>query len=266
MNVVDANIARSVNAPATTYILLGQVFPERYRLSLHDGQLFDFSFGPDSWEAGCTISSCRVSVKEGAITAVIDVDRPLSDIASAKNTIQHRIHEIVDLQGFLLARKFLVDITSGFEIIREAVQKTTILSFNQNYISILHSITEGIDIAKLIELINRHPNVRTAFSNMREAFGDAYDTGFHAYRAIEIVRQEFTMESDKGNNNPWDRLRTFLEISRDDIDFVNQFSKSQRHGKQVFMSSEDRDRCIEIASRIIVRFAQRYDHLSETLC
>ena len=263
----DTEITHDANTPATTYILLGKVFPERHPMTLNNGHPIILKFPPGSWEDGCTIWPVRVSVTEAAITAVFDVDRPLSDISSAKNTIQHRIHQIVDLHGFLQARKFLVDITSGFQIIHEAPPQVATLSFNQNYASILHPITDDIEIDTWYELINRHPDVRAAFSEMREAFGDAFDTGFHAYRAIEIVRLEFEQKSDgTDKSNSWSRLRQFLDISRDDIDFVNDFSKYQRHGNQVVMSSEDRDRCIEVASRIIANFARKYDRLSEILC
>ena len=255
----QTDIVHDVNARATTYILSGKVLPERHRLTPH----INLGFPPHSWEAGCTISSCEVLVKEGDITAVLRVDRPLSDIATAKNTIQHRFQETVDLQGFLLGRKFVVVFTSGFQIIHEGPGEIAKLSFDQNYIPVLDPITEGITIDKLVALINRHPRVRSAFSDLGEAFGDVFDAGFHAYRAIEIIRLEFEEASDgQDTSKSWCRLRKVLGIKREDIDFVNEFSKNQRHGRQVHMSSEDLDKCIEVAAKIIVGFAQKYDQLS----
>ena len=100
--------------------------------------------------------------------------------------------------GFLKAQSFSVDIdriASGDGVVRHF----------SNYASI--EVGDPIDeqhgdgrgFSSIVDVQKRHPCLRTALSDIRDAIGRFNDTPLYAYRAIESIRQHY--ERNKGNND-----------------------------------------------------------------
>ena len=85
-----------------------------------------------------------------------------------------------------------------------------------------------------MEVQKRHPCLRTALSDIRDAIRRFKDTPLYAYRAIESIRQHY--ERNKGDNDAnrrqaWKEMRQDLDLKESELRLVADASKYVRHGQ-----------------------------------
>jgi hypothetical protein len=102
-----------------------------------------------------------------------------------------------------------------------------------------------------------HPLVRFALADLRMAMQSPDDTGFHAFRAIESVRQYFLGSgSNEGDarKRSWIAMRTALHLEQEPIDTLTQQAIPRRHGEAVSISGAERLTAILIAREVVEKF------------
>src|SRR5580693_5150258 len=97
--------------------------------------------------------------------------------------------------------------------------------------------------------------VRLAIADLRRAISEPSDTVFHCYRAVESIRQEYTVPANdkRHRDESWNRLREALAIPREDLDWLKDFAERRRHGEPVDVSHEVRERAIRIAREVVYK-------------
>ena len=102
-----------------------------------------------------------------------------------------------------------------------------------------------------------HPLVRFALADIRMAMQSPDDTEFHAFRAIESVRQHFLgSEPDEGaaRKRSWIKMREDLQLEQGPIDALTRRAIPRRHGEVSLISGDERLSAILTARAVVEKF------------
>ncbi|MDX1880086.1 hypothetical protein SBE55_19985 [Mycolicibacterium sp. 141076] len=80
---------------------------------------------------------------------------------------------------------------------------------------------------------SRHPSVRLALADIREAMRLTEDCAFYCFRAIESMRQHFLPDGEDdraAREESWGKLRDVLDVDRAPIDEIRLAANARRHG------------------------------------
>lgn len=97
-------------------------------------------------------------------------------------------------------------------------------------------------VPEIIQLANSEygPYLRFSFSDLRESIKNPSQTGFFCFRAIESLRQYFVIKYSLRDHQSWEKFRNCLNIERDKIDYIKNFSDPVRHGNRIHITSKER--------------------------
>jgi len=102
-----------------------------------------------------------------------------------------------------------------------------------------------------------HPLARFALADIRMAMQSPDDTEFHAFRAIESVRQHFLgSEPDEGaaRKRSWIKMREDLQLEQGPIDALTRRAIPRRHGEVSLISGDERLSAILTARAVVEKF------------
>jgi hypothetical protein len=232
------------------YSFFGRVLPER--AAVHISQIsFEF-IHPDSQIKG----RLTVEIIASQISAALITDEEISDIFTLKNVIEDLIRFELDFVGFIFGRGYDLEITS---LITSPKFSTVVFGVGIGILEqTMHERITRIEISSLLELYGGRTAdyLRRSLSDLRESIKVAKDTSFFCYRAIESFMQYFKNEFQLKEGTAWEMMRDTLKVERDDINIVKSFADPIRHGKNEYISSEDREKILEITWEITSRFIE----------
>ncbi|WP_156376150.1 hypothetical protein, partial [Methylobacterium sp. Leaf117] len=96
-----------------------------------------------------------------------------------------------------------------------------------------------------------NPIIARSSFELRNAIRYPDFTALHCRLAIETIRNAF---DDANETNGWNQLRSNLNINRDTIQSFSDVATTQRHGRNMPQTWEQRRRCMQIAWEICHRF------------
>ncbi len=227
--------------PKYKYTFFGKVLPERARVGIQTDNSDPILINAYNY-------SIQISMAFSQVSAVVNSENEVQDTATLKNEVESHVRFLADLRGFTKAYGYDVEITSmvnpsgKFEV------------FGVGWASLTEAVGERpLQFGELISVANKSPDFRRAIADLREAIRMPWDTDFFAYRAIEKIRQAFHEPGDT-NAKAWKRLRKSLDIERDLIEDIKNFSDPQRHGEAMGMSWEERLDVMTKAWKIVDKF------------
>src|SRR5262249_13147319 len=115
----------------------------------------------------------------------------------------------------------------------------------------------GIEFADLLRATLDAWVLRRAAAGFREAIINPDDTGFHTSRGAEFLLAHL-QDGNQIHRPAWEPMRGALQISEEWLQWLNHWSKGQRHGRPIGMTGEERIEAIRRARVLIVRFAQYF--------
>jgi hypothetical protein len=236
-----------VNAKTRAYTFIARVHPERYGYSILNLPTWNFTS-----DDGTRVSTYRFQLNDSQMTILAEVNYevPLLDL---KNEIAMMAGAALDSLGFIFSAALSLEIIgciddSGvwhvfntiFDGFREQGDEAQKREFNTFNTLLPHALTSSVSLA---------------LSDLRRAISEPHDTVFHCYRAIETIRQEYIEDADDRRDRieSWNRLRTAIGISRDELDWLKDLAEPRRHGKLVVQSHETRIRAIRTAREVVYK-------------
>jgi hypothetical protein len=236
-----------VDTNTYVYTFIARVHPERYGYSIFDLPTWNFTS-----DNGARVSTFRFQLNDSQMTirAEVNYEVPVLDL---KNEISTMAGAALDSLGFIFSAALSLEmigcidhsgvwhvfntIFDGFREQGDEAQKRELHTFNT---LLPHALTSSVHLA---------------LSDLRRAISEPHDTVFHCYRAIETIRQEYIPDADDRRDRveSWNRLRTAIGMSRDELDWLKDLAEPRRHGKLVIQSHETRIRAIRIAREVVYK-------------
>ena len=239
----------------TTLTLLGQVCPRPWNVSIAPVTI---RFADRSVRALRDLQ-IDLSITDSDIQAQVRSPEPITDLATVRYAVEHEAQNLVDVMGFLKAQCFSVDIdriASGDGVVRHfsnyaSIEVGDLIDEQQG---------DGRGFSSIVEVQKRHPCLRTALSDIRDAIRRFKDTPLYAYRAIESIRQHY--ERNKGDNDAnrrqaWKEMRQDLDLKESELRLVADASKYVRHGQPAPNGRVERVELVRIAWKVVYRFWRR---------
>jgi hypothetical protein len=223
-----------VNNESYSYTFFGKVLPERANVSISQSFMnIDF---PDAGVKGELKLSIQLSQIFAQFTSLTNVD----NIFTLRNYVDTAIRVPIDSLGYILGCGYDIEITSmidylGNQVVFGVGIEGNVEEFKKN---------RPKDFPEILKLSSEKDGryLQLCFSDMREAIRNSKDAGFFCYRAIESLTKFFATkhELDKTKKKEtWEKFRETLDIERDQIDFIQNFSEPVRHGDSKYISPED---------------------------
>jgi hypothetical protein len=106
----------------------------------------------------------------------------------------------------------------------------------------------------------RNPPFRHALADVRQAQRLDDDAAFNCYRAIESLRQAFVLpeESEKTDKaKSWDRLRSALGVTTEQIGEIAVAAKARRHGGDDATEVAKRLEYVQVTRAMILRYVEQ---------
>jgi len=174
------------------------------------------------------------------------------------------IRAALDTLGFHLGAALEVELLNGYvDLPDQPTPRPSWLVWNrlsQSEFSTVEGNRVGPDkITKYLHAAAAVPHVRYALADLRSALLYPDDAAFYAYRAVESIRQCFTDPDDDPQasatkTKTWERLRTTLNVTREELGELAEAAKARRHGAADFLTADDRRKCIRLAREVVARF------------
>lgn len=238
------------------YVFTGSVVPERTNVHIQPSLTAHSDFG-----------KMDISVVASQISVTLISDDKIDHIYTARNAVKDAVHEVLDIFSFTHGYSYSIEITSvtypnnnhrvfGVAVgrLRGQLEDEERMDMFQHVLQVLP--TDG----------GRY--LKRCLKDLRMSANDPLDTGLHCYRAIESIRKYFQSEfnipddSKKNRAKAWKKMRSELDIDRDDIDEVKEYADEPRHGGVVEITDEERADIFENTWYIIHTFVE-YLHEQE---
>ena len=198
-----------------------------------------------------------------SIGVEINREIPLLDL---KNTVSSRASADLDSLGFIFSSALSLEVISCvdpsgqwhvFDTVFDGFREQGEGAEQQEHATLNMLLPHALSAAA----------VRLAIADLRRAISEPSDTVFHCYRAVESIRQEYTVQANdkKHRDESWNRLRETLTIPRDNLDWLRGFAERRRHREQVDVSHEIRGRAIRIAREVCSAAVQPRSLVSSAL-
>lgn len=238
------------------YVFVGNVVPERANVHIQPPLTAHSDFG-----------DMRISIVSSQISVVLESEEEIENVYTVRNAVKDALHEVLDVFSFTHGHSYSVEITSvtypdnshhvfGVSVgrLRNQLDDDERMDMFQHVLQII--ATDG----------GRY--LKRCLKDLRMSANDPSDTGLHCYRAIESIRKYFHAKFDipdetkKDRAEGWEKMRSELDIKRDDIDEVKSYADEPRHGGVIEISDEERAHVFETTWRIIHLFVE-YLHDNE---
>jgi hypothetical protein len=102
-----------------------------------------------------------------------------------------------------------------------------------------------------------HPSFRHALADIRQAQRLDDDTAFYCYRVVEDLRQSYVEEGDSNRTASWDRLRSDLGLTRDELRDLEDSATARRHGEVKVVDLSKKMEFVNLARTLVTRFVDR---------
>ena len=93
-------------------------------------------------------------------------------------------------------------------------------------------------------------------SDLRNASLNLHDAGMLCYRAIETIMQDFKVSEDEESKITWPKVQSSLRFDKSFVEPVNRCSKSNRHGKPIFLNAENARDIIRRSLLLVGRYSR----------
>ena len=113
-----------------------------------------------------------------------------------------------------------------------------------------------------------NPPFRHALADVRQAQRLDDDAAFHCYRAIEGLRQLFVHEGEsekKDKAKSWERLRSALNVTEQEIGAIADAAKERRHGGDDKTAVAKRLEHVLLTRDLIVRYANQIPRVAANI-
>jgi hypothetical protein len=114
----------------------------------------------------------------------------------------------------------------------------------------------GITVEQITRCSIDSEIVRMCLQDLRNASLNLQDAGMLCYRAIETVMQDYKATDEEESKVTWPKVQNSLHFEKSFVDPVNEYSKSNRHGKPVYLSTAIARDIIRRSLTIIGRYAR----------
>lgn len=187
----------------------------------------------------------HIAIRQSSVVAIIEAAEP-PDFATFINEVRSLIGRMVDALGFELANPLRFEpthaIRDGGEVVAfiqsgwpELLQVEQVRQSNEDWVA-------EDQLAPMINAVVAVPLIRYAISDAQRAIESPDDTAFYCYRAIESLRLLFLDGDDDSGSaraESWRRLRTELDLSREELDAVKGHADQRRHGGHHALAEQD---------------------------
>jgi hypothetical protein len=205
------------------YTITGVVHPERADVIIskaagkigNEGELGEFSF----------------SVFKSKIAGILTTAAPIPNNKTAALLAERSVRGITDTLGFTNGCGYDVEI---IQIIDHQSNLHEVFGAEEHAIASLE-IYKRLSPEKVADLLKSKYGIylERSFSDLREALRAPLDSGFFCYRSIECLVHFFMYESQDSvlsKKEGWTRLRSELQVNRQDLDEIKGAADPLRHG------------------------------------
>lgn len=120
------------------------------------------------------------------------------------------------------------------------------------FADMIHSA--GLELNDWMALCVGSPQLRAALRDVRLGMQTPGEAAVHCFRAIERIRQAFSVKSSD-RKATWDRLRRALNINRAWLDTYTAHATAVRHGELLELPLDERNRSFAQAATVVIRYA-----------
>jgi hypothetical protein len=171
------------------------------------------------------------------------------DLLTARNSAAYFLRGIVDATMFVSAQGRTLELTAGAE------EGKPEIVFDAQFIGLDH-IQAQASAEDLVHLALTDAPFRRALEEFRAAITDPLDSSFHAFRAIDALRQSFKLPSDGDDaKKSWNRMGQALHFGRSYTEALEPSAVAQRHGETLEATEEGRRDALLTARRLVARYA-----------
>jgi hypothetical protein len=233
-----------------SFIFSGSTLPPVAQVTMT--HLWNEWSGPERLRLDVNITDSRVRVDA-------EVDPEPTDLLAFFNDVRELAQGMVDAYTFSLAAEVVIDLD---RVVMPDGRTARLIPVFPG----LRAVDDGSASApdeirlsnRLIELVSRSPELRSALADTRRALTSGRETAFHAYRAVESIRQHFVQPEDRDNAGPsWSRMWSALGASRALVDAFQDAATARRHGEMNAYTHDERKTAL-INSRDVVRLFADY--------
>jgi hypothetical protein len=234
------------DASIKMYTFIGRVHPEHLNYSMY--QLPKLSYNSDD---GFT-TTYRFQLYSSQMSIIVETNHEVK-LFDLKNAVNSMAGAALDSLGYILSSALSLEIIGCIDPSGEwCVFDTVFGGFREQGEGAEQREFETLNL--LLPHALSAAAVRLALADLRRAIGEPSDTVFHCDRAVESIRQEYTVQADgKKRDESWNRLRQALSMSREELDWLKSPAERRRHGESVDVSNEIRQRAIKIAREVIYK-------------
>lgn len=235
------------------YVFFGKVLPERANVHTPSVTFTD----PNDSEGTIT-----VSIKRSQVMALASFPESDIQLDSLKHSIGTIAQDVIDTFSFITGSAYSVEITSVL------TPDDTMGIYQEGYEIDNNEIpiNEQEDIFReMIGLFAGEGGIflRLCLADFRRSMQAPVDTGFLCFRSVETIRQYFRYAHDLNKKQSWKRLREELDLTREEINFVQEFADPRRHGELVWMREQDRMEVVNFTWMVIDRFRKYLKDISD---
>lgn len=226
------------------YTFYGIVLPERAAVTINGFPILAFK-APDAGFGG----EIKFSIDVSKISITVRITEGNPDIFTLRNYVESIIRSNVDFLGYIKGCGYDLELSSA----TDELGNHTVFGVDIARIAKQESI-RPIAVQDFLTLLPQSNELRRALADLRQSIRSSSDTGFYCFRALECLRHYFVLDSDSKEAASWKRMEKALNYKRSFIRPLDTFGGDQRHGKDIYMSAENREDCMEKAWKIVDRF------------
>lgn len=224
------------------YTFYGRVIPERTMVNFRGLGWTEF-VQPDS----DLHFQIKIDINLSIITVFVKSEDQIQDTVTLKNYVSNMVSLFVDCIGFSNGCSYNIEIDSctyndGEDTQVFGVQISELTDTNA------YDVTIVLMSAYFVANSTQKMQLQRSLEELKMGIKLPHDTAFHAYRAIESIRQSFASWEEMNENLNLNQSYT-RQLKEDHADL-------QRHGTYTFMTSDQRTEMLLKSKTIINRFVK----------
>lgn len=193
-----------------------------------------------------------ISIVSSKVSCLVKDDAGI-DLSTLKNSVDGYVSFIVDAIGFARGCGYTAVVESVTDL-----ETGELFVFGAD-VTALGRVAEDSAVSedKLIDIAGSSAELQRALADLRQAVLEPGDTAFHCYRAIESLRHHWA-EGPTGSQSEGRQWALMAKALRSDVSvtkLIKTWSKSQRHGKPVAMTGDERERILILAWQVVHRYS-----------
>lgn len=230
------------------YVFYGHIYPTNITISMENSIISTTSFEDQSIEI-------TMSIHGQNATAICTCKNKIQDILTFRNILLDITDNILNSLCLLYGTMFNIEFLSYTipeeknihplaPIYNVAEQNLFTEKFKNDFMRIVHCTSGSVGFY-----------VHDCLRNLKLAMTQPIDTGFFVYRCLENIRNAFMHQlgiQDSDEKAGWGAMKEALGGDAKDINWIRtEYSLPRRHGRSLYISGNDRDKCISIGYKLI---------------